>query len=407
MAVSQYSRQLSFSQWALLPPVPGVYIYKNKNNSILYVGKAKNLRNRVKSYFQAPVLLGPKTANLVSQINSIEYIEVNSEIEALLLESKLIKKFKPKYNISSKDDKSPYYIHITHDKYPKPVINHLANDSLVGPFMSGYIARNILRQFRHVTPFCTSKHPEIPCFYTHLGLCDPDLSNYSQNIFKLKKLLRGNFSKVKSELTNLMRVSSSNQDYEKAQEYHEKLRNLEYLLLKPISADEYIVNPNLVDDKRRESLEALHLALSTWPLARIEMYDISNLSGTSATGAMTVAIDGQLTPREYRHFTIHQDNPNDVEMMRDMLTRRLKRDDWSKPDLIILDGGKSQLSIVNWSMPTYGLAKQDEIIFDIKGNEIKLERTNPGLQLLQRLRDEAHRFSRRLHHKHRSATIKP
>ncbi len=388
--------------------MPGVYIYKNHHKAILYVGKAKNLKNRVKSYFQPPIRLGPKTANLVSQINSIEYIEVNSEVEALLLESKLIKKFKPKYNIIAKDDKSPYYIHITKDKYPKPIINHLATGSIAGPFLSGFVSRSILRQFRHITPYCTSRHPEIPCFYTHLGLCDPDISKYRQNIAKLKKLLRGEFSKVKTELVSAMNLASKKQDFEKASEYRDKLKHLEYLLLKPVSADEYIVNPNLVSDRRQEALNEIikNLKLKIKNLSRIEMYDISNLSGTSATGAMTVAIDGQITPREYRHFTIHQSEPNDVSMMKEMLERRLKRDDWPMPDLIVLDGGKAQLSIVNWSIPTYGLAKQDEIIFDVNGQEIKLERSNPGLQLLQRLRDEAHRFSRRLHHKHRSATIR-
>ncbi len=387
--------------------MPGVYIYKDKHKEILYVGKANNLKNRVKSYFQSPVKLGPKTVNLVSQISTIEYIEVGSEIEALLLESKLIKKFKPKYNIAAKDDKSPYYIHISKDKYPRPIINHLANDSIAGPFLSGFVARSILRQLRYITPYCTTAHPEKPCFYTHLGLCDPDLSKYRQNIAKLKKLLRGEFSKVKSELTNLMQKSSKIHNFETASKYRDKLKNLNYLLLKPVSADEYIVNPNLVQDKRLESLEALHLALSTWPLARIEMFDISNLSGTSATGAMTVAIDGQITPREYRHFTIKTNELNDVSMMKEMLTRRLKRLDWPKPDLIVLDGGRSQLSIVNWDIPTFALAKQDEVIWDTSGNQIKLDRINSGLQLLQRLRDEAHRFARRLHHKHRSATIKP
>ncbi|MEK7163514.1 MAG: GIY-YIG nuclease family protein, partial [Patescibacteria group bacterium] len=378
---------MSYSQWALLPPVPGVYIYKDKHKEILYVGKANNLKNRVKSYFQSPVKLGPKTVNLVSQISTIEYIEVGSEIEALLLESKLIKKFKPKYNIAAKDDKSPYYIHISKDKYPRPIINHLANDSIAGPFLSGFVARSILRQLRYITPYCTTAHPEKPCFYTHLGLCDPDLSKYRQNIAKLKKLLRGEFSKVKSELTNLMQKSSKIHNFETASKYRDKLKNLNYLLLKPVSADEYIVNPNLVQDKRLESLEALHLALSTWPLARIEMFDISNLSGTSATGAMTVAIDGQITPREYRHFTIKTNELNDVSMMKEMLTRRLKRLDWPKPDLIVLDGGRSQLSIVNWDIPTFALAKQDEVIWDTSGNQIKLDRINSGLQLLQRLRD--------------------
>jgi len=388
-----------------LPAVPGVYIYKDKNKNILYVGKAKNLKNRVKSYFQPPIRLGPKTANLVLQIFTIVYIEVNSEIEALLLESKLIKKFKPKYNIASKDDKSPYYIHITHDKYPKPVVNHIQKYSVAGPFLSGYIARSILRQLRHVAPYCTSRHPELPCFYTHLGLCDPDPIQYRKNITKLKKLLKGEFSKVKAELVLAMKIASKAHNFEKAGIFRDKLKNLEYLLLKPVMADEYIVNPNLVDDKRQEALENLKVLGNN--LHRIEMFDISNLSGTSATGAMTVAIDGQITPHEYRHFTIKIiDTPNDVMMLKEMLERRLKRIDWPKPDLIILDGGKPQLSIVNWDIPTFGLAKQEEIIFDVSGNQIKLDRTNPGLQLLQRLRDEAHRFSRRLHHKHRSATIR-
>lgn len=351
--------------------------------------------------------LGPKTAALVSQIKTIEYIEVFSEIEALLLEEKLIKKFKPKYNIISKDDKSPYYIHITSGKYPKPVVNHLAVGSIAGPFLSGYIARNILRQFRRVAPYCTFKHPEKPCFYTHLGLCDPDPLRYKQNIAKLKKLLKGQFSSVSRDLKLQMVKAAKEQGFEQAGVLRDKLKNLEYLLQTPVSADEFIVNPNLADDKRKEAMHALELAFSIQELGRIEMYDISNLSGTSATGAMTVALDGAVTPSEYRHFTIKFKGLDDVSMMREMLTRRL-HNDWPKPDLIILDGGTPQLSIFNsqFSIPVFALAKQEEIIFSKDGTQIKLERNNPGLQLLQLLRDEAHRFSRRLHHKHRSATIK-
>ncbi|MDP1743567.1 MAG: GIY-YIG nuclease family protein [Candidatus Amesbacteria bacterium] len=390
-----------------MPRASGVYIYKDSQSKIIYVGKAKNLKSRVSSYFRSPINLGPKTTSLVSQIQSIEYIEVNSEIEALLLELKLIKKFMPKYNIASKDDKSPYYIHITKAIYPKPVVNHIADGSIAGPFLSGYVAKSILRQFRKIAPYCTSNHPEKPCLYTHLGLCDPNPIQYKRNISKLKKLLRGEFSKVRSDLSLSMNTASKSQDFELASKIRDKIINLDYLLLKPVSADDYIVNPNLVDDKRQEALENLKMLGTN--LHRIEMYDISNLAGTSATGAMTVAINGQITPREYRHFTIKTDELNDVSMMKEMLTRRLKRDDWPKPDLIILDGGMPQLSItksLNFTCPIFGLAKQDEIIFDIHGNQVRLERSNPGLQLVQRLRDEAHRFSRRLHHKHRSATIK-
>jgi excinuclease ABC subunit C len=384
------------------------------------VGKAKNLKSRVSSYFQPPVRLGPKTAKLVSLIKTIEYIEVNSEIEALLLESRLIKKFKPQYNISSKDDKSPYYIHLTQEKYPKPIINHEAEGAIAGPFLGTLPARRILQSFRRVAPYCTAKrNTGRPCLYSHLGLCDPCTGNpqiddekYAKNILRLKRLLKGEFSHVLSGLRRQMEEASKNQEYETAASLRDKINSLELLLQRPVNPDEYLINPNLVSDKRQESLDALMTALNTEhkSLHRIEMYDISNLSGKDATGAMTVAIDGEVTPKFYRHFTIRsKDTPDDVTMMKEMLTRRLKRKDWPFPNLIVLDGGKSQLSIANSldaKCPIFGLAKRDEIIFTQDGKEIKLDQDNPGLQLLQRLRDEAHRFSRKLHHKHRAKTVK-
>lgn len=400
-----------------MPSSPGVYIYKSIKDEIIYIGKAKNLKNRIKSYFQPIQKLGPKTANLVSQIKNVEYISVQSEIESLLLEAKLIKKFKPKYNIISKDGKSEYYINLSKDTYPIPIINHLSNDSIAGPFLNSLVPKKILRQLRKIVPFCTTKIANRPCMHSHLGLCNPcphDLTPnkalYLQNISRLKRLLSGKFSDVTQELKKQMSIASKNKDFEKAGVYRDKLRNLDYLLQTPIPADEYIVNPNLLEDKGREAIQELisNFKLQISNLHRIEMFDIANLSGTAATGAMTVAINGQLTPNEYRHFTIRKiDTPNDVEMMREMLTRRLARQDWPKPDLIILDGGMGQLSIFNsGGITVVALAKHEEIIFTQKGDRIKLERNNPGLQLLQRLRDEAHRFSRRLHHKHRSATIK-
>jgi excinuclease UvrABC nuclease subunit len=224
-------------------------------------------------------------------------------------------------------------------------------------------------------------------------------------------MLSGKFTQVSSELEKKMRVFSKNKQFEKAGDFRDKINNLEHLLQAPISADEYIVNPNLLDDLAKEALDELisNFKLQISNLRRIEMFDIANLSGTSATGAMTVAIDGQVKSSEYRHFTIKRSSsPNDVEMMREMLNRRLANTSWPKPDLIVLDGGKSQLSVISdqLTVPVFALAKQEEIVYVQNGTQIKLERNNPGLQLLQLLRDEAHRFSRRLHHKHRSATIK-
>ncbi len=335
----------------------------------------------------------------MSHIASVEHVEVGSEIEALLLESSLIKKFRPHYNIASKDGTSPYYIHITREKYPKPVINHLPQSAIAGPFLSRLVARKILRSFRRIAPY----HTESPCFYRHLELChpcpdDPHTSTiaYQKNITLLKKLLRGQFKQV-------LRQAVKTLDFETA-------AALRDLLHQPTPPEEYVTNPNLLADRRQEALQSLRSTMNyepitNNPLHRIECFDVANLSGSAVTGAMTVAINGQLSPQHYRHFTLSSGN-DDVARLKEMLTRRLKTD-WPTPDLLVLDGGKSQLSIVNWSIPTIALAKNEEIIYTTDGQKIKLDRRHPGLQLLQRLRDEAHRFSRRLHHKHRSAIIKP
>lgn len=193
-----------------------------------------------------------------------------------------------------------------------------------------------------------------------------------------------------------MTQAIKNQDFETA-------AALRDLMHRPIPPEEYFVNPNLTSDLRQQSLDSLRTIVNN-SLHRIEMYDIAHLSGTAATGAMTVAINGEITPKHYRHFTINLPSRDDVSMLKEVLTRRLKRTDWNQPDLIVLDGGKSQLSIVNWSIPTIALAKKEEIIYT--PNPIKLPHNHPGLQLLQRLRDEAHRFSRSLHHKHRKSIIK-
>ena len=343
----------------------------------------------------------------MGQIASVDYIEVLSEIEALLLESKLIKKWLPPYNIASRDDKSPYYIHVTKEKWPKPVVNHVSTGALAGPFLSGWVAKQILKYFRRIAPFCTApRRVGRPCLYSHLGLCQPCPNDpatrpedYLTNISRLRHLLRGQFTQV-------MRQAVKNQDFEIA-------AALRDLLHQPISPEEYLVNPNLVADKRQEALLALKKDLHLWPLDRIEMYDVANLAGTAATAAMTVAIDGEINSGNFRHFTIRthppDGGPDDVAMMKEVLTRRLKRTDWPLPNLIVLDGGKSQLSIAKTeriqSYPVIALAKKEEVITLRQAQgfaEIKLDRDNPGLQLLQHLRDEAHRFSRRLHHKHRA-----
>lgn len=362
----------------------------------------------MRSYFQSPVKLETKTAKLVSEINSIEHIEVGAEIEALLLEAKLIRKLLPPYNIDLRDDKSPYYIHLTSEEYPRPIINHIKNKSIAGPFLNRHVPSKILRQFRKIAPYCTApRNSQKPCFHSHLGTCSPcpatkDQIGYQKNITKLKSLLRGNLKPVKASLISQMDLLSSSQNYEQAARIRDQIKNLDYLLTPSVPVDEYIVNPNLISDLREQSIQSLKFVLNLESLARIEFYDNAHLQGTAPTSAMTVAVNGEIMPRLYRHFTLH--TKDDVSMMREVLTRRLKHVDWPTPDLIVLDGGLPQLSIVNWDIPTVGLAKKEEILYT-KTGQIKLSKDNPGLKLIMRLRDGAHRFSRRLHHLHRSKKL--
>jgi excinuclease ABC subunit C len=406
--------------WRGLPLKPGVYIFKDKKGDIIYVGKAKNLKTRVNSYFQPPVKLGPKTSAMMEKADNLEYIEVASELEALLLESRLIKKFKPFYNIISKDDKSPYYIHLTHEEYPKPVINHDADKSVAGPFLNRYLPTRILRQFRRVAPYCQSPRPVLrPCLYSHLGLCQPcpgEISTpdqkilYLNNISRLRRLLAGQFSVVRRNLTLQMMVESSGQNYEQAGLIRNQIQALDHLLITPITPDDYLTNPNLTQDLRQQALDSLSQVLSLPPPHRIEMYDNSHLSGTAPASAMVVAVNGEILPRLYRHFTIKSADPkSDVAMMVEVITRRLKNSDWQTPNLIVLDGGKPQLSSIFHLVPPeiklISLAKSHETIVipaEAGYREIHLPKSHPGLRLLMHLRDEAHRFSRRLHHKHRA-----
>ncbi len=369
---------------------------------------------------------------MVHNISSLEYIEVNSELEALLLESRLIKKFKPFFNIAAKDDKSPYYIHITGEAYPRPEINHLAKGAVAGPFLNHLIPRRILLHLRHIASYCQAKRPvKKPCFYSHLGLCqpcpgissDPDSQKaYLQNIRRLKNLLSGNFTRVKIQLQTSMDHYSKDLDYEKAARYRDYMNALSRLLETPVTPDEYLENPNLISDRRQMALNNLHLVLKPYfpqlVLHRMEMIDIAHLAGQSASGSLVVALDGQLTHRQYRHFNIRSaPTDSDVDMIAEVLERRLKRSDWPKPDLIVLDGGKPQLSVLSRKtyfinheseIPIIALAKKFEnLVIPVRDGyrEISLPSNHHGLMLLEQLRDEAHRFSRRLHHLRRSKSL--
>jgi len=418
-----------------IPNSPGVYIFK-KSETILYIGKARNLNSRVSSYFRNKNLLNSKTLQLVKSVENIEYILVENEIEALILEAELIKKFQPKYNIELKDDKSFKYIQLEEDKISVVRERILGNKAVTyGPFPYGGTAEFILKSLRRIFPFrdCNSikfsryKKLGRPCLYGYTKICpSPCVDEYGEkineeNIKKIGKILSKNRKDLVKTLERKMSLYSRNQDYEKARVIRDQLYRLQEMSYKE-SVSDYIENPNLLSDRAEKDVRDLEIVLQEKlfhkeiSLKRIEFYDISNISGKLSVGSMVVAENGLIKKEQYRRFRIKSLNyPNDALMLQEVLLRRLKHSEWKYPDLLILDGGKIQLSIASKisslnKIPVLGLAKRFETVIFYnkktrKFTEINLPRNSGALQLLQRLRDEAHRFAISYHRKLRLKEI--
>jgi len=394
-----------------LPTTPGVYIYRNLIGEIIYVGKAINLKKRVSQYFQRHDALGPKTHTLVSQIDSIETKVVASEIEALILESSLIKKYRPKYNSLLKDDKS--YLYITISKNRLPFIstarssNLPGNADIFGPFPNGFAVKTLLRTIRHIFPFYTTAlHPKTKCLYCHLGLCpgpDPDMKLYRLNISKIKNILKGRFKFLQRRLTSEMRLASKLENYEDALTARKQLEAVNYIVSGWHHLSSFITNINLPEDVRSQAVNELLLVLKPYfpkiNLNRLECFDISQMGTRHFVGSMVVFQNGIIDKNQYRKFKIRsKDTPDDQLMLREVISRRLNHPEWGSPDLIIVDGGKPQVSSVSkiTDFPLIGLAKKEETVVIKKSNsfiEINLPKISSALHLLQQLRDEAHRFA--------------
>ncbi len=396
---------------------PGVYIYKNFKGEILYVGKAIDLYSRVSSYFSGDQT--SKTAALVEKITSVETIIVESELEALILEANLIKKYLPPFNVRLMDDKDYLYTGITKEKFPK-VITLRKHDlakvkKFFGPFPSSRTLRDTLKQLRRVFPWCSaSQGPALrACFYYHLGLCPGacvgiiSKQDYNKIINRFSKFLEGKKDELVKELIVEMKDLSQDQKFEEAGKIKKMLDGIAYVT-QTNRTRLYLENPNFLEDERRLTLEQLQkdLNLSKLP-ERIEGYDISNISGKDAVGSMVVLTSAEIDKSQYRKFKISiSGTPNDVGMHKEMMRRRLKHPEWPFPDLIIVDGGRGQARGVslefgawNLEIPIYGLAKRAEWLYPPQGEVIKLSRESLSLKLLQKLRDESHRFAISYHRK--------
>ena len=407
---------------ASLPNSSGVYQYFDSDGNIIYVGKAVNLKKRVSQYFQSQDALGYKTNRLVSQIDSIRFITVNSEIEALVLESNLIKQYRPKYNFQLKDDKSYIYITISKDKFPliRPAFKSSLNDQdiVYGPFPDSRSVKILLKTIRQIFPFYSTRHGPKSCLYCHLGLCpgpNPDPKEYRANIAKIKKILTGRFHKLITQLKKEMKLFSQAENFEMAKTRRDQINSLEYI----ISGWRHLTNlyqqVDLPEDKSTKAITELSLILKDYfphlqSINRIEAYDISNLGSKHFVGSMVVWQQGSIDHDQYRQFKIYsKTTPDDQFMIKEVIHRRFKHLEWQLPNLILVDGGKPQVSathqlldkldkLYNFRLPVLGLAKKQETIV-IKTTtgwvEINLPKNSLALRLLQQLRDEAHRFANR------------
>lgn len=423
---------------AALPHAPGVYIFKDRRNSVIYVGKAIDLFRRVHQYFSRDDAIGEKTKLLVSQIYSITTIPTANEFDALLLEAKLIHDRQPHFNVIAKDDKSPIYIVLTvEEELPhvlllrKTSVPGLTKKGPVvfGPFQSTGVAKSLLRTIRQIVPYCTQKQRNgRACFYTHLGLCCPCPSRivkmpdadriqfihiYRRNIFRIKAILTGKERRVRKQMESDMQTLAKQNKFEEANSLKHQIQSLLGLETSRFDPSLYLSKATLVDDTHKEELKALRSVLLPYIpalplLARIECIDISNTGGKESTGSLVVLTNGIIDSSQYRKFRIKRsDAPNDTAMIGEVISRRIKHKEWPRPDLIVVDGGKGQVHAAaaellqnNQVIPVVGLAKRfEEIIVPLNDTykTLVLPLASPAMHILQRIRDEAHRFARSYH----------
>ncbi len=513
-----------------LPNLPGCYLFKNKNGQVIYVGKAKNIRKRVKSYFPQAANLSPAKQVMVKEIDSLDTITTANETEALLLEINLIKKYRPKYNVVMKDDKNFAYLKIDEKQtFPIPqIVRQKENDGALyfGPYLSASSIKETLKFLNSIFPFATcrrnlDKISKRPCLKYHIGRClGPCIractpAEYRQTITGIKKFLQGDWQKIASSLQEQMEKASNKQQFEKAALLRDRL----FQLQKTAAKQQVVINQNVsfdviypLTDKKQtlitllkirqgKLIDKLNLRLSSietdtaeilaqflkqyltaatdipreivlpqlpaislaelktisqknikitipksgrkqnllemarqnafaykqqilpaWqkhaktllnlqkllklpnPPKRIECYDIAHLHGKNTVGAMAVLLKGKLAKQHYRIFQIkYTTGINDMAALAEIITRRLNHQNWPLPDLIVLDGGKPQLSVVQKTLShipqakpikLIALAKKQELIYTPDSTKpIKLPQTSPELLLLRKLRDQTHKLA--------------
>ena len=423
------------------PTGPGLYFMKDAGDIVLYVGKAKNLRSRAASYFQPGSDLmasrGPKILEMVSRVETVDYVESKSEVDAILQEARLIKDIRPVYNTDLMDSKTFPYLEITtRDQYPGLYITRNPKNPrsrLFGPFTGVRDLRAVLVVLQKIFKFRTC-NLEIrendekrrffrPCLLYSIKQCTAPCADrisrddYRKVISDVVKFLQSKRSTVLRKLRKQMELASEVKDYEAAGVYRDRIRLIERL--DDRGSVEENVQPEVFAAEPGEALLKLQKMLdSESPVRIIEGFDIAHISGSETVGSMVQFIDGRPFKNGYRRFKIKTvTGVDDYACIKEVVTRRYKRamageELW--PDLVLIDGGLGQLhaaeeAFLRMKAPLPHLAsiakREEEIFIHGKGDSVKLPANAPAKKLLQYVRDEAHRFAQHYHHILRSKSM--
>ncbi|MGA1979231.1 MAG: excinuclease ABC subunit UvrC [Sedimentisphaerales bacterium] len=422
------------------PTGPGLYFMKGPNDKVLYIGKAKNLRSRVASYFQKATDLtasrGPKIAEMLSKVETIDFLETETEVTAMLQEARLIKDIHPPYNTDLVDDKTFPYLEITiGEDFPGIYITRKPrpHSRLFGPFAGAKDLRAVLVELQKIFKFRTCKldikedDPNRkffrPCILYSIKQCTApcaakiDGSEYKKTIKDLVKFLRSKRSTVLRQMKKQMAEAAAETKYEKAAMFRDRIRLIERLDRRGTPDED--VQPEVFAADPAEALEKLQFLLqSPEPVRIIEGIDVANIAGAEAVGSLVKFIDGRPFKNGYRRFKIKTvKGIDDYAMIAEVVRRRYKyalqgEELW--PDLVLIDGGLGHLHAAQTALKEMhappvkiaSIAKREEQLY-LQGSTrpLKLPRHSPVLKLLQYVRDEAHRFAQHYHHILRSKKV--
>ena len=333
-----------------LPRSPGVYFHKSSEGEIIYVGKAAVLKNRVRQYFQSSRDMDIKTRALVAEIFDTDWVETESEIDALFLESEMVKRYMPRYNILLRDDKSQSYVRIDM-KSDWPHVSFTRNPAddgaeYFGPFYNGYALKKALRYLRKTFPYYTkSPRPgDRPSLDAHLGLEPYGMTSdqYKAELKKLIRYIKGNRVSLARELERDMVTAARLHEFERAAELRNRLQNLKELQRRIMFGDKEFLD--ISKDRALSQLRDL-LMLKHTP-TRIEGFDISHMSGTNVVASQVVFVNGVSSRADYRKYKMTKQQNDDYASMYETIYRRLSPKNiacWGLPDIMLIDGGKGQL----------------------------------------------------------------